>query len=205
MKFSSFDQFKKTFPKIALLMEDPKSGSFVKDMKAKVESGTDLTVKMRRALEKIANEQELSASVEVPEVGKRVALAIEIFQNKTEKKRSGVDQPVLEFKTTFGVRGRLQLGSGSAAEDSLLDAIKSAGMHDEEDKGQLHVEVTADVVWKKEHVHHSRRAARLGTLGCRFASAQRNDPTTCSRGSSSRQRSESRSGHRRRGRSDRFD
>lgn len=145
MRFSSFDQFKKSFPKIAVLMEDSDSGTFVQSMKAKVENGEDLTVKMRRALEKIASEQAAATDVDIPDVGKHVALKIEIFQNKTETKRSGIEQPVLEFKTNFGVRGRLQLDD----DDDLMRAVKDAGMEDEDDKGSLHIEVEAELVWKK--------------------------------------------------------
>lgn len=152
MRFNTFAEFKASYPKEAAMMEDPSASKFVKEMKQKIVDRENLTPRMRSALSKIASEQELSKTLDVPAVGTKVAFCCEIFEVKrdTDKRQ---EQLVCEFRTAFGMRGRIQIDNDYETDETdevgLLRALEEKEMRDHESKGSLWLEIRCAIVWKK--------------------------------------------------------
>ena len=144
MKFPSFEQYRKSYPEEAALMEDSEAPSFVKEMRKKVETNEDLTPKMRSALQKIISERKIGSDVVIPEVGRRVAMTVCVFQKKTETDKFDKERCMYEFRTDFGVRGRIQ--NELSRFDELME---ESGVTDEAGIGEVWIAITGELAWKR--------------------------------------------------------
>lgn len=145
MRFRDWDQYSTRFPAEADLLErEAESNEFLRDMKARILQGKDLTIRMRKALASWVGEGETSTKAVVPAKGDYVEARIEVYEAERAEGKFGVVNTYRFGSTADGWHGRLESNSAE-----LEDLALEAGVTFDKERVEppWRISVSAKVAW----------------------------------------------------------